>query len=56
MMSHINFYARSLLNDKPPYLLFTAVFSQDIASLFGISPIDPEDVTLTEALMKTDIK
>ena len=52
MMSHINSYAREKLNDKSPLLLFKILYGEDIARLFNISSIDPDDVNLSSSVIK----
>ncbi len=51
MMSHINSYARKSLNDKPPYLLFTTLYSIEAATKLDVSYIRPDDITLSRLLI-----
>lgn len=56
MMSHVNSYVRKGLGDKTPYDLFTAEQGEQIASLFGISRIAANDVTLKPSLLGIEVK
>ena len=56
MMSHVNSYVRKGLGDKTPYDLFTAEQGEEIASLFGISRIAANDVTLKPSLLGIGVK
>ena len=56
MMSHVNSYVRKGLGDKTPYDLFTAEQGEEIASLFGISRIAANDVTLKPSLLGIEVK
>ena len=56
MMSHVNSYVRKGLGDKTPYDLFTAEQGVEIASLFGISRIAANDVTLKPSLLGIEVK
>jgi len=51
MMSHINSYARASLNDSTPYSLFVHLFSEEVANLFGIGYIQPDDIVLKPKLL-----
>lgn len=51
MMSHINSYARVKLNNKPPYLLFKTLYSEDVLNIFKITCIKPDDINLTHSLI-----
>lgn len=51
MMSHINSYSRKKLNDKSPYLIFTSMFSKEIASFFEISCVEADDIKLKPSLI-----
>lgn len=51
MMSHIDSYAREKLNDKSPFLLFSMLYGKDIANIFGISCIEPDDINLSQSLI-----
>lgn len=51
MMSHVNSYARENLNDKSPHLLFTTLYSNELANLFGISRIEPDNIVLKPTLL-----
>lgn len=55
MMSHINSYIRKGINGIP-YDLFTNEYGVDIASLFGISRINPNDVILKPSLLGIEVK
>ncbi len=52
MMSHINSYARDKLNDKSPLLLFRTIYGEDVADIFDIVCIEPDDVNLTSSVIK----
>ena len=56
MMSHVNSYVRRGLGNKTPYDLFTAEQGEEIASLFGISRIAANDVTLRPSLLGIEVK
>lgn len=51
MMSHINSYPRKSLKDKTPYELFTAAYGEEVAAIFGITRIAPNEVTLRPSLL-----
>lgn len=51
MMSHINSYARSKLNDKSPYLLFSIIHGEKLLNLLSITHIDSDDINLTPSLL-----
>ena len=51
MMSHINSYARSKLNDKSPFLLFSMLFGKEIATAFQIIHIGADDINLSPSLL-----
>lgn len=55
MMSHINSYVRKEIRGTP-YDLFTKEYGEDIASLFNISRINPNDVTLKPSLLGIEVK
>ena len=56
MMSHVNSYVRRGLGTKTPYDLFTAEQGEEIASLFGISRMAANDVTLKPSLLGLEVK
>ena len=56
MMSHVNSYVRRGLGDRTPYDLFTAEQGEQIASLFGMSRIAANDVTLKPSLLGIEVK
>ena len=56
MMSHVNSYVRRGLGDRTPYDLFTAEQGEEIASLFGMSRIAANDVTLKPSLLGIEVK
>lgn len=55
MMSHVNSYVRKAIKGIP-YDLFAKEYGEDVASLFGISRIDPNDVTLKPSLLGIEVK
>ena len=56
IFSHVNSVKRRKLHQKSPYEVFCCLFSHlnavELASLFGIRPIDPEDVVQSPLLLK----
>ena len=52
MMSHINSYAREKLNNKTPLLLFNTLYGEEIANIFSISHINPDDINLSPSVIK----
>jgi hypothetical protein len=55
MMSHINSYIRKEIKGIP-YDLFTKEYGVEVASLFGISHISPNDVILKPSLLGIEVK
>lgn len=55
MMSHINGYIREKLKGIP-YTLFTREYGTEVASLLGISHIDPNEVTLKPSLLGIEVE
>ena len=56
MMSHVNSYVRKGLGNKTPYDSFTAEQGAEIASLFGMSRIAANEVTLKPSLLGIGVK
>ena len=56
MMSHVNSYVRKGLGNKTPYDTFTAEQGAEIASLFGMSRIAANEVTLKPSLLGIEVK
>ena len=56
MMSHVNSYVRKGLGNKTPYDRFTAEQGEEIASLFGMSRIAANEVTLKPSLLGIEVK
>ena len=54
LMSHINSYKRKKLNDCSPLQLFSLMFGFDIANKLGIKEIEPNNINLSEDLLKKD--
>jgi len=52
LMSHINSYKRKKLNDCSPLQLFSLMYDNDIANKLGIIEIQPNDINLSERLIK----
>ena len=53
IFSHVNGGKRKSLYGKSPYELFTYVYGESMATLFGIDYIPAEDVVQTEKLLKS---
>lgn len=51
LMDHVNSYSRESLGNKCPYDMFKFLYGENILSLLGCHKIDPNDVTLTPALL-----
>ncbi len=54
LMSNINSYKRKKLNDCSPIQLFSLMYGNDIANKLGIIEINPNDINLSENLLKKD--
>lgn len=52
VMSHVNSYKRKKLNDKSPYFVFSSIYGKDTLDKLGIKEINPNDVNLSESLLK----
>lgn len=52
IFSHVNGVKRKILYSKSPYEMFTFTFGENIASLFGITPVPPGDVVQSPKLLK----
>lgn len=52
MMSHINSYKRKKLNNVSPYTIFSTIYSKDTIDKLGIQEIEPNNVSLSESLLK----
>lgn len=52
IMSHINSYKRKKLNDCSPLQLFNLMYGNDIAKKLGIIEINPNDINLSQELLK----
>ena len=52
LMNHINSYTRESLGNKCPYDMFQFLYGETILSLLGCHKIEPNEVTLTPALLK----
>lgn len=52
LMDHINSYTRESLGNKCPYDMFQFLYGETILSLLGCHKIEPNEVTLTPALLK----
>lgn len=52
MMNHINNYVREKMNRKSPASRFIFLYGEDTAKILGILLIDPNDVTLNNAIFK----
>lgn len=55
IFSHVNAVKREIFNGKSPYDLFTFSYSEELASLFGISYAAPEDVVQSPKLLKNNL-
>lgn len=51
MMSHINSYRRPILGDKSPYELFEFTYGKVVLEVFGLKPIDDDDIILKPSLL-----
>lgn len=54
LMSHINSYKRKKLNDCSPEQLFNLIYGNEILNKLGIIEINPNDINLTNSLIKKD--
>ena len=52
MMSHINSYKRKKLNDKSPFEIFSTFYGKNTLNKLGINKINPNEVNLSEQLLK----
>jgi IS30 family transposase len=52
IFSHVNAVRRKLFHGKSPYDLFSFTFGADLAQLFGITYIPPEDVIQSPRLLR----
>lgn len=53
LMDHINSYSRESLGNKCPYDTFRFLYGEETLSLLGCHKIEPNDVNLTTALLRT---
>ncbi|HFI0344488.1 TPA: IS30 family transposase, partial [Streptococcus suis] len=49
--SHVNSVKRASFNGKSAYELFTFTYGEEVATLLGISKIDPENVIQSPRLL-----
>lgn len=49
---HVNAVKRKIFNGKSAYDLFTFAYSKELAEVFGISFVDPQDVVQSPKLLK----
>ncbi|HEL2123467.1 TPA: IS30 family transposase, partial [Streptococcus suis] len=49
--SHVNSVKRASFNGKSAYELFTFTYGEELATLLGISKIDPENVIQSPRLL-----
>ena len=52
IFSHVNAVVRKSLNGKSPFNLFSFTFGEACAKILGISPVPPQDVVQSPALLK----
>lgn len=52
IMSHINSYKRKKLNNISPYDMFSTIYGEDTINKLGLNKIEPNDVNLSEKLLK----
>lgn len=52
MMSHINSYGRSKLNNLSPLQLFKAIYGEDVLSKLNLIEINADDICLSPSLVK----
>lgn len=53
LMSHVNSYARLALNNKPPHLLFSALYGEAILNKLNITIIHPDEVVFKPSLISS---
>lgn len=53
IFSHVNSTKREPLNERTPYELFTFIYGTELADVFGIKKVNPEDVIQSPALLKS---
>ena len=56
IFSHVNSVKRKSLNGKSSYEVFSFIFGEKVARLFGIIPIPPDEVIQSPALLKKLLK
>ena len=52
IMSHINSYKRKKLNNESPYSIFSKIYGEDTIKKLGIIKIEPNEVSLSQRLLK----
>jgi len=52
IMSHINSYKRKKLNNVSPYTIFSTIYGKDTIDKLGIQEIEPNNVSLSQSLLK----
>lgn len=52
MVCHLNSYSRELLDNKTPFSLMTSKEQKKLLELLKLSPVPPDEVTLSPALFK----
>lgn len=52
MVCHLNSYSRELLNNKTPFSLMKSKEQKKLLELLNLSPVPPDEVTLSPALFK----
>ena len=51
-MSHINSYKRKKLINESPYSIFSKLYGEDTINKLGIIKIEPNEVSLSQKLIK----
>ena len=51
LLSHVNGYVRKSIGNRTPYDLFADEFGGDVAGIFGIRRVEPNDITLKPSLL-----
>ena len=52
IMSHINSYKRKKLNNESPHSVFSKLYGEDTINKLGIIEIEPNEVSLSQKLLK----
>ena len=52
MMNHVNSYGRESLNERPPYVIASAMYGEDVLKKLGAELIPPDEIVLRPSLLK----